>query len=40
MRLITTSLSDGKQIRQERTLSSEAEYADVLREQFGIVMKG
>jgi N-hydroxyarylamine O-acetyltransferase len=40
MRLITTSLSGSEQIRQERTLSSEAEYADVLREQFGIVMKG
>ena len=35
MRLITTSKSDG---RVERTLASEAEYADVLCEQFGIVM--
>jgi N-hydroxyarylamine O-acetyltransferase len=40
MRLITTSLSGARQTREERTLSSEAEYAAVLREQFGIVMKG
>ncbi len=39
MRLITTSTSDGLQVRQERTLTSEDEYADLLREQFGIVMK-
>jgi N-hydroxyarylamine O-acetyltransferase len=44
LRFITTSYrSDhqahrGRQVRQERTLTSEAEYADVLREQFGIVM--
>ena len=38
MRFITTSQRGSEQIRQERTLSSEAEYADVLREQFGIVM--
>ncbi|HEV7798249.1 MAG TPA: arylamine N-acetyltransferase [Pyrinomonadaceae bacterium] len=38
MRLITTSPSGARQIREERTLSSEAEYADVLREEFGIVM--
>jgi N-hydroxyarylamine O-acetyltransferase len=40
-RLITTSKSGAHQphqTRQERTLQSEAEYADVLREQFGIVM--
>jgi N-hydroxyarylamine O-acetyltransferase len=35
MRFITTS-KNGE--RQERTLTSEEEYADVLREQFGIVM--
>jgi N-hydroxyarylamine O-acetyltransferase len=42
MRLITTSGSGDQQMqqaRQERTLTSEAEYADVLREEFGIVMK-
>ncbi|HZE62510.1 MAG TPA: arylamine N-acetyltransferase, partial [Pyrinomonadaceae bacterium] len=38
MRLITTSNSAGSQVRHERTLASEDEYADVLREQFGIVM--
>ncbi|HEV7375476.1 MAG TPA: arylamine N-acetyltransferase [Pyrinomonadaceae bacterium] len=37
MRLITTSQSGG---RQERTLTSEEEYADVLRQQFGIAMTG
>jgi N-hydroxyarylamine O-acetyltransferase len=37
MRLITTSQSGG---RQERTLASEEEYADVLRQQFGIAMTG
>ena len=35
LRLITTSDEDG---RQERTLTSAAEYAAVLREQFGIRM--
>ena len=35
MRLITTSKSGG---RQERVLTSEEEYADVLRDHFGIVM--
>lgn len=35
MRFITTSKSGG---RQERTLTSEAEYAAILSEQFGIVM--
>jgi N-hydroxyarylamine O-acetyltransferase len=43
MRLITTSRTGDPQTRQardERTLTSEAEYADVLREEFGIVMKG
>jgi N-hydroxyarylamine O-acetyltransferase len=38
MRLITTSNSDGQQIRLERTLTGEAEYAQILREHFGIVM--
>lgn len=38
MRFITTSNSGGQQVRQERTLTSEKEYADVLREHFGIVM--
>ena len=37
MRLIRT-LENGE--RDERTLTSEAEYADVLREEFGIVMTG
>ncbi len=37
MRLITTSDDGG---RQERTLSSEEEYAEALRERFGIVMEG
>jgi len=37
MRLITTSNGDG-QVRQERTLSSEKEYAEVLRNQFGVVV--
>jgi len=35
MRLITTSKTGG---RQERTLTSEEEYAEVLRDQFGIVI--
>jgi N-hydroxyarylamine O-acetyltransferase len=35
MRFITTSRRDG---RQERTLTSQEEYEDCLREQFGIVM--
>ncbi|SRR6266851_5054040 len=38
MRLITTSNSAGSQVRHERTLTSEDEYAAVLREQFGIVV--
>jgi N-hydroxyarylamine O-acetyltransferase len=38
MRFITTFDSDGEQVRQERTLSSEEEYADALRQHFGIVM--
>jgi N-hydroxyarylamine O-acetyltransferase len=37
MRLITTSHEGG---RQERTLTSREEYADTLREHFGIVMTG
>lgn len=35
LRLITTSKNGG---RQERTLTSQEEYADALREHFGIVM--
>jgi N-hydroxyarylamine O-acetyltransferase len=38
MRFITTSRNGADQTRNERTLQSEAEYARVLREQFGIVM--
>jgi N-hydroxyarylamine O-acetyltransferase len=38
MRFITNSKNGAHQVRQERTLASEDEYADVLREQFGIVM--
>jgi N-hydroxyarylamine O-acetyltransferase len=37
MRFITTS---GKGERQERTLTSQEEYAAILREHFGIVMTG
>jgi N-hydroxyarylamine O-acetyltransferase len=37
MRLITTSKNSG---RQERTLTSEEEYATILRQHFGIVMTG
>jgi N-hydroxyarylamine O-acetyltransferase len=39
MRFITTSRSGADQTRNERTLQSEAEYADVLRKQFGICIK-
>ncbi len=38
MRLITTARNRADQTRHERTLHSEEEYADVLREQFGVVM--
>ncbi len=38
MRFITTSGSGAHQVRQERTLTSEEEYARVLRDQFGVVM--
>jgi N-hydroxyarylamine O-acetyltransferase len=38
MRFISTSNSGGHQVRHERTLTSEEEYADVLRQHFGIVM--
>jgi len=38
MRFITTSQSGAHEVRQERTLTSEVEYATILREQFGIVM--
>lgn len=40
MRFITTSRGGGNQVREERTLKSEEEYAEILRDQFGIVMKG
>lgn len=38
MRLITTFRNGAHQVREERTLTSEGEYANVLRDQFGIVM--
>jgi N-hydroxyarylamine O-acetyltransferase len=38
MRFITTFQSGAHEVRQERTLASEVEYATILREQFGIVM--
>ena len=38
MRFITTSQSDVHEVRQERTLTNEEEYATILREHFGIVM--
>jgi len=38
MRFIKTSQSGAHQVREERTLMSEEEYATILREQFGIVM--
>lgn len=37
-RLITTSRETGGPVRHERTITSDEEYAKVLREQFGIVM--
>jgi hypothetical protein len=37
MRFINTSQEGG---RQERIISSQEEYAAILREQFGIVMTG
>jgi N-hydroxyarylamine O-acetyltransferase len=40
MRFITTFKNGANQVREERTLASEDEYADVLREQFGIVIAG
>jgi N-hydroxyarylamine O-acetyltransferase len=39
MRLITTSKNSGQQTRQERTLTNEAEYAAILRDHFGVVLK-
>jgi N-hydroxyarylamine O-acetyltransferase len=39
MHLITTSTNSGPQTRQERTLTNEAEYAAILRDHFGVVMK-
>jgi N-hydroxyarylamine O-acetyltransferase len=38
MRFITTSNRTGAEVREERTLTSEAEYAEVLREHFGILL--
>ncbi|MDQ2938455.1 MAG: arylamine N-acetyltransferase, partial [Acidobacteriota bacterium] len=38
MRFITTSKNSDHQLRHERTLTSEADYAALLREQFGIVI--
>jgi N-hydroxyarylamine O-acetyltransferase len=38
LRFVTTSNSGGQQVRHERTLSSEKEYAEVLREHFGVVV--
>jgi N-hydroxyarylamine O-acetyltransferase len=38
MRFITTSNNSGEQVRRERTLTSEEEYAEVLRENFGVVI--
>jgi len=38
MRFITTSKSGADQVREERNITGEEEYADVLRHQFGIVM--
>ena len=38
LRLITTSNRGGSQNRQERTLASEAEYAEVLEKEFGVVV--
>ncbi len=39
MRFITTSRNDGQQTREERTLTSEAEYASILRDRFGVELK-
>jgi N-hydroxyarylamine O-acetyltransferase len=38
MRFITTSRNHGQTAKHERTLTTEAEYSAVLRDQFGIVM--
>lgn len=38
MRLIITSNNDGRTARDERTLTSEDEYKQILREQFGVVV--
>jgi N-hydroxyarylamine O-acetyltransferase len=38
MRLITTSQNGAQQARDERILTTEEEYAEVLRDNFGIVM--
>jgi N-hydroxyarylamine O-acetyltransferase len=39
MRFITSATNGPQQTRQEQSLTSEAEYAAILRDQFGIVMK-
>jgi N-hydroxyarylamine O-acetyltransferase len=38
MRFIATSMDGSHQVRHERTLTTEDEYADALRDKFGIVM--
>ena len=38
MRLITTSHSDGKQVREERTIASEEEFARILYEHFNVAI--
>lgn len=38
LRFITTSGSSHQQLRQEQTLTSETEYAEALREHFGVVI--
>jgi N-hydroxyarylamine O-acetyltransferase len=39
MRFITTAKNGAQQTREERTLTSETEYARILSDQFGIVMR-
>jgi N-hydroxyarylamine O-acetyltransferase len=39
MRFITTSKNGAQQSRQEQTLTTDADYTAILRDQFGIVMK-
>ncbi len=38
MRLITTSRNEDGEVRQERVLANPEEYAQVLREEFGVVL--